>query len=478
MSSNRGPAFLVVVTAAALLAVGRSGAAASETGLVDAARARDGAAVASLIKQQVDVNATAPDGATALHWAAHWNDLDMADVLIRAGARVNAANQFGVTPLWLASENGSAAMIEELLRVGADPNAALRSGETPLMAAARTGREPAVRALLEAGAGVDAREFTHGQTALMWAAAENHVDVVRLLVAHDAGVSEASKAGFTPLMFVARRGNVQAATLLLAEGADVNAVSTDGSTPLLVAAVRGHVDLALALLARGANPNMDKAGYTPLHWASGVWEAPITFDYELRGEWAAIRGVPTREGKLRLIRALIAHGADLNAQLTKTPPRNASSIFPDHELVGATPFFLAAVAADAEVMRLLLAAGADPTLPTKDENVPLIAAAGGFLRVDYETSIPEAQVLDAMRWLLEIGSDINATNARGMTALHAAALGGLDTVVEYLVPQGASLTAETNDGKTPLEMAVRTELTMQIIVRLSTAALLRKLGGQ
>ena len=459
------------------LATGRSATAGSDP-LVDAARARDEAAVANLVEQQVDVDATAPDGATALHWAAHWDDLEIADVLIRAGAQADAANPFGVTPLWLASENGSALMIEKLLRAGADPNRALRSGETSLMAAARTGREPAVRALLAAGAPVDAKESTHGQTALMWAAAENHVDVMRLLLAHGADVNQASDGDFTPLMFVARRGNRQAATLLLEQGAIINAVASDGSTPLLVAAVRGHVDLAIGLLERGADPNMEQAGYTPLHWASGVWEAPITFDYELRGEWAALRGVPTRDGQLRLIRALIEHGADPNAQLTKSPPRNSSSIFPGQELVEATPFFLAAVAADAEVMRLLLAAGADPTIPTKDESKPLVAAAGGFLRVDYETSIPEAQVLDAIQWLLQIGSDITATNARGMTALHAAALAGLDTVVEYLVHQGASLTTETKDGQTPLEMAVRTEVTMQVLVRPSTAALLRKLGGQ
>ena len=478
MSSYRRSVLLFLLTAAVLLAVAPQGAEASDTRLVDAARAREEAAVASLIEQQVDVDATAPDGTTALHWAAHWDDLEIADALIRAGAQADAANPFGVTPLWLASENGSAPMIEKLLGAGADPNRALRSGETSLMAAARTGRESTVRALLAAGSAVDAKESTHGQTALMWAAAENHVDVMRLLLAHGADVNQASEGDFTPLMFVARWGNRQPAHLLLEQGAVINAVAADGSTPLLVAAVRGHVDLAIELLERGADPNMEQAGYTPLHWASGVWEAPITFDYELRGEWAALRGVPTRDGQLRIIRALIEHGADPNAQLTKPPPRNSSSLFPGQELVGATPFFLAAVAADAEVMRLLLAAGADPTISTKDENEPLVAAAGGFLRIDYETSIPEAQVLDAIQGLVKMGSDITATNARGMTALHAAAMAGLDTVVEYLVHQGASLTAETNDGQTPLEMAVRTENTMQVVVRPSTAALLRKLGGQ
>ena len=70
---------------------------------------RDARAVQALLKQRVDVNAAQPDGATALHWAAHWDDVATAELLLRAGAKVNAANDHGVTPLALACENGSVA---------------------------------------------------------------------------------------------------------------------------------------------------------------------------------------------------------------------------------------------------------------------------------------------------------------------------------------------------------------------------------
>src|SRR5262249_40194358 len=120
--------------------------------LIDAAKRRDSAAVAKLLKQGLEVRTPQFDGSTALHWAVHWDDLKIAEQLIGAGAPVNVANQFGVTPLWLASENGSAPMIERLVRAGANPNTVLSSGETPLMIASRVGAEAGVRALLLAGA--------------------------------------------------------------------------------------------------------------------------------------------------------------------------------------------------------------------------------------------------------------------------------------------------------------------------------------
>src|SRR5688572_8308254 len=70
--------------------------------VVDAVKGRDKELVRLLLKQKIDVNVPQPDGATALHWAAHWDDLDIADRLIRSGAQVNTANNLGVTPLLLA----------------------------------------------------------------------------------------------------------------------------------------------------------------------------------------------------------------------------------------------------------------------------------------------------------------------------------------------------------------------------------------
>jgi ankyrin repeat protein len=485
---------------ATLLIADRTACVAASTDLVEATKARDRSAVFSLIRQRADVNATEPDGTTALQWAAHWDDLDVADALIRAGARIDAANLFGVTPLWLAGENGSPSMVETLLRAGANPNIALRSGETPLMVTVRTGHEGAVRLLLASGARVDAKEFTHGQTALMWAVAEGHAGTVRLLVEHGADVNIASKAGFSPLMFAARVGNVDVATQLLNRGADVNAVSADGSTPLLVATARGHVDVALAFLDRGANPNFEQAGFTPLHWACGVWESYFTHDYQLTDEWAAVRGIPNREEQLRLIHALIVHGANVNARLRTSPPRIGGPPFPEHRLGGATPLFLAALAADGEVIRLLHTAGADLTIRTDDKTTPLIGALGGFMRVDFISRISEADVLATVTQLIEeFKSDVNATNELGETALHMAVVSGLDRVVEYLVQKGASLTARTKpcsqssvalastsaglcdgrlDSKTPLEAAAGFVVNSQIVVRPSTLALLKRLGAE
>src|SRR5882724_8002842 len=113
-----------LLSAASLLA------ASSDHRLADAVKNKDTDAVRSLLKEHSDVNASQPDGATALAWAVHWDDQGTADLLIRAGANVNAANNYGVTPLSLACTNRSAVMVEKLLKAEANPNLAnQRTGE-------------------------------------------------------------------------------------------------------------------------------------------------------------------------------------------------------------------------------------------------------------------------------------------------------------------------------------------------------------
>src|SRR4026208_1357907 len=90
---------------------------------VDAARAGDREAVRSLLTQKVDANAAPGDGATALHWAAYHDDVELTKLLIGAGASLKATTRIGaIAPLFMACTNGSAAMIAELLRAGADAN--------------------------------------------------------------------------------------------------------------------------------------------------------------------------------------------------------------------------------------------------------------------------------------------------------------------------------------------------------------------
>jgi ankyrin repeat protein len=177
------------VSPLALLAVVLPALGAASSPVADAAMKRDLAAVRLLISQKADVNASQPDGATALQWAAHLGDLDMAGVLIEAGADVKIANREGATALFLACETGNAAMIGKLLNAGADANERWPGGDTPLMMASRSGNLAAMKLLLDHKADINAKELMRGTTALMWATEQNHPAAVRLLVEHGADVA-------------------------------------------------------------------------------------------------------------------------------------------------------------------------------------------------------------------------------------------------------------------------------------------------
>ncbi len=472
------PALLVAVLAALPVA---AGAADDGRRLIEAVRAEDAGTVRALLDLGADVRGAQPDGATALHWASYGDAGDLATLLLAAGADVDAANDYGITPLALACENGSGAMVRRLLEAGADPNVARATGETPLMTCARTGDRGAVEALLARGADPDAAESWRKQTALMWAAGEGHTLVARALVAHGADVGARSAAGFTPLLIAAREDRPALARLLLDAGAEVNAETPDGLTPLLVATLRGHAELAINLLERGADPNAGGPGYTALHWAAGSWHTELTGS--LRGiatetdeEWRSLNGV--RTGRLALVEALLARGADPDARLAAHPPQFgfASQRF-RVSLVGATPFLLAAMDGNLAVMRALAAAGADPHLATDQGTTPLMLASG-LGRVPAETRVTEADSVEAARFLLERGADINAANGDGRTALHGAAHVRSDALVGLLVDHGAAVRAGDRRGITPLMIAEGGgHILLPGLGGGSTADLLRSLGG-
>ena len=480
--SNRLPSCSAVVLLA-LASLGNPANAANDLDLVQAARQRDHASVRALLAEGADVNATQADGTTALHWAAHWDDHDTADLLIRSAADVNPVNELGVTPLWLSSVHGGASMIGRLLQAGADANAALPSGETPLMTASRTGMVDAVRVLLRHGADVNAKERSRGQTALMWAVAQRHPDIVRVLIEHGADVLARSevrrvivnvgtaggdaefnggsmvlpedRGGYTPLLFAARHGEVKSARLLLDAGADANETAPTGTSALVVAAHGGHTALARFLLESGADPNAADAGYAALHAAV------------LRGD-------------AELVGALMAHGADPNRRLARaTPARRLGRDWAmDWTWVGATPFWMAAMFGDAEMMRVLEAGGAAPDTMLEDGTTSLMAPlARRHRRPGADRAAVEAGTLEAVRAAAELGIDIHAANAAGNTALHYAAASAFDSVVEFLVSRGADVDLQNAEGRTPLAMtAIRWRRGGRDPER--TAELLRSLGAQ
>jgi ankyrin repeat protein len=447
--------------------------------LLDAVKNRDRAAVRSLMDQHVNVNAAQADGTTALAWAANRDDLETAGLLIRAGAKVNLANDYGVTPLSLACTNRSAAMVERLLNAGADPNAAQSTGETPVMVCARTGNAETLKLLLARGADPNAKETQQGQTALMRAVAGKHPDVVRMLIDRGADVRARSKGGFTALLFASQQGELASARMLLAAGADVNEKTPLNGTALVVAAASGREEFAIFLLDKGADPNAaDAYGVTALHYAiprgiAGIDSVSIIFRPYNEVPPANMTG---------LVKALLAHGANPNAQIAKDfPPYSRSPYALQTSLVGQTPFLLAAAAADVDLMRVLLGGGADPHIHSKDGSTALMMAAGVGRIDERENSRDDASALEAAKLALMLGDDINAANARRRTALHGAAGIGANGLVQFLVENGANLNAKDRRGYTPLGIAAglapRGGDSASRVYE-STMALLLKLGAQ
>ena len=431
--------------------------------LLDAAQNNDVTSAITLVNEGADVNMAYPDGATALHWAAHWGATDLAESLLNAGALVDVVNELGITPIAIACRNGSEAMVETLLRADANAFAVEPSGETVLMSCSRTGLLGAVEKLLAAGAEPNSLETNSGQSALMWAAAEGHTGVVDLLIGAGADVNASSSGRFTPLMFSARSGALKIARLLLDAGADVNATTDEGLSPLLVAtasldAITGsdyrlvvdeseHQDLGILLIDHGADVNQsDQYGMTALHYA-------VEMD------------------KPRLLKKLLEKGADPNAQLTEGLPFRRGDYVGRGEYDGASPFWLASRLGNVEMMRELLSAGADPELRQAWGVTPTMVASG-VTQTDSRI-VSEDKLIKALELLvLEIGTDIHSVDRSGQTAVHGAANVSGNEIIKFLVAQGADPEAVDNRGRTPHDVAMRT-----LRPRPITAALLRELAA-
>ena len=449
---------------------------AADVRLAEAAAGQDKEAVRALLREGAGANASQADGTTALHWAAHWDDLETAELLIRAGAGADAVNDYGATPLSLACTNANAAMVASLLAAGADANAASDSGETPLMLCARTGSAAAVKFLLARGAQVDARDNEQGQTALMWAAAQDHGAAAQALIDGGADIHARSQGGFTPLLFAARTGAVEAAGVLLAAGAPVNEPGPEGMTPLLLASAGGQEAIAIFLLDKGADPDArDENGASALHFA--LWKG-ITLLNGVR--YANYVAHLMRPSLRELVAALLAHGADPNAQFTRTPVTAGDA---DPAMAGATPFLLAAASPDPAVMRMLAVAGADPKRPTAGNLTPVMAAAGVARGQDF-TDDEKRLAFEAVRLAVEFGGDVNAATVDGLTALHGASANGADDIVRFLVQQGAKLDVRDKYQQTPLSIASGVRLPwipygeeLGEIIQPSTAELLLSLGA-
>ena len=490
------------------------------TPLHEAARAGHGDVVGRLLEAGADPNAaTTSSGVTPLHLAgAATGGKAAVAALLDHGADPNAReSSAGQTPLIFAAAANRAAAITALLEGGADPAVATAAVDVlPALAldreANRRFREwigaPPQR-LGPYGFVVDPGAESDGEPTPTEVQAAIRAQRDFLRSGYDVGEVSAHllgrvgpdypggpdlirppyrevlvgrTGGMTALLHAAREGNLEAAAALLDGGADLDQVSADGTSPLLMAALNGQYDLALALIERGADPDLAAStdGVTPLFAI-------------LQTEWAPKSNYPQPRaqdladaGHLDVLRALLDAGADPNPRLhTHLWYWEYGLTKMGIDLTGATPFWRAAFAQDLEAMRLLIAHGADPHIPTRwpevgmrerrqqdgrqqeDSALPWIpegapnawpihaAAGGGFLGLGaFSVRNQPDQFLPAVKYLIEeLGADVNQRDSWLYTPMHYAASRGDNELIEYLVSQGGDTAAITRLGQSTADMA-------------------------
>jgi ankyrin repeat protein len=461
-------------------------AAAAGLELVEATRLGDTATARALIERGADVNASSADGTSALHWAVHRGDEEMSRLLIRHDARVDDVNRYGLAPLHVAAAEGRSKLVQLLLEAGASTSLRGRNGETALLMAARKGCADCVQSLLAKKSDVNVRDEAFDLTALALAAWSGSVESVTHLIHAGADVNAPTRLGpepkfvepnagrashgdgilrggvpergsrppragqMTPLHYAAREGHTAVAKLLVENGARIEQPEANGVRPLLLAIMNDRTDTARYLIEQGADVNADDwYGRTPL-WAA-VDIRNVELDGELNTQFA------DRTGALEIIRLLLARGANPNARTRESPPgriwlmQGGSLSWVD--FTGQTPFLRAALAGDVTTMRLLLDHKADPHIATFGGTTALMAAAG--VNWVYFQTFDEGQdrLLQAVKLCVSLGQDVNAANSMGIRAIHGAANRGSDAIVKYLVEQGARLDAKDKQGRSPYTWA-------------------------
>ncbi|MBV8846375.1 MAG: ankyrin repeat domain-containing protein [Bryobacterales bacterium] len=388
-----------VVAGIPLLLAGASITAAAELTLLDAVESGDRATAVRLLSSKgANVNAPGPDGTTAIMYAAANGDVELVRALIKAGADVKAKNQFGTSALTESAITGNAPIIRELLKAGADPNFRTPDGETPLMAAARSGNIDGAKALLDAGADINAKETWGGQSALMWASAQSQAEMVKFL---------ASSKGAN----LNDHGKINQWERKVIQEPRPKDMNKGGFTPLHYASREGCALCVQYLLEAGADPDSeDPDRETPLLLAlenlhfdtaavlvkggadldkwdlfgrSPVYMAADVSTLPMKGNGAmAVLPSPDKLSALDLGRMMLEKGANPNIQLKRRPPyRDVPQDRGGDQMLaqGATPLLRAARAGDNKFVALLLEYKALVDLPSKEGITPLMAAAG----VDY-----------------------------------------------------------------------------------------------
>ena len=465
----------------------------SRSSLADLIRAGNRKAALDRIRTGADVNEAQPDGTRPLHWAVYKLDYELIDALIAKKATVDVVNEFGSTPLAEAVKLADARMVKRLLDAGAGVDRENESGQTALMLAIKTGELPIVEMLVKAGASVNVVEESQHQTPLMWAvtASKHAAEMTKLLLSKGANVkaralymdwpnqlSSEPRAqyrpvgGLTALLYASRNGCADCVEALIGAGADVNVPTPEGVTPLMVSLDNDHNDVATLLLDRGASPHVaDWWGRTAL-WIVIDRKGSLAGGRGGRGTTAPAAAVPRGArpvgSHMAIVNRLLAAEVDVNAELNMHRPSRGgnSGRFADRQLgTGCTALYRATEAGDVEVIRALLAKGADPNINDMGFT-PFLIAAGVTPGAGGGGSAPDTTLLDLM---IQHGADVNTQvtgtrsysmrisynpppNKEGTSALHGAVQAGRTDLVRYLLEKGATPELVDANGKKPIDL--------------------------
>ncbi len=438
------------------------------------------AVMEALLKAGADANSVKANGTTALMLAAASGSADAVKVLLDHSASVNAKEAVhGQTALMFAAALNRDGVVKVLMAHGADPNIATavrklehvrfdqdgnvveeragggrggaapppRSDEPPDPAAAAAFSKMANEAQKS---DLDMLGHALGFKESAYLLAKLRVKAGDVAARAPRKVGADFMGGMTALLYAAREGHVASVKALMENAnvhADANAVNGDKISPLVMAISNGHLTLAKYLLDQGADPNLASvAGLAALYatidvqWAPKAWFPQPTTDQE-------------KVTYLELMKALLDHGANVNAQVgEKLWFRSFTNDYTWVDPAGATAFWRAAQSSDTAAMKLLIEYKADPKIAAKSGETPLMAAAGIGWAANWSVNAP-VPLIDAVKYCVELGDDVNAADNRGYSALHGAAYLGDNDMINFLVSKGAKVDAKSKGGDSPADMA-------------------------